>query len=112
MHNHTQLRRTIMRRVWYTFLVSVFVRPATVQGFLFGASIIAFWKLVSVTSIANNFLSVRVGELPGYAWSAFSHAETITILVFGIIVFTVLSVGIQIPRFALQYRDTHQTQSA
>lgn len=100
-----------MRRVWYTFMVSVFVRPSTVLGFFFGASMIAFWKLVSVTSIANNFLSVRVGELPSYAWSAFSHAETITILVFGIIVFTVLSVGIRIPRLALSYRG-HRTLSA
>ncbi len=112
MHNHTQLRRAIMRRVWYTFMVSVFVRPSTVHGFLFGASMIAFWKLVSVTSIANNVLSVRVGELPSYAWSALAHAETITLLVFGVIVFTTLSVGIRIPRFALQYRGAHRPQSA
>ncbi len=99
-----------MRRVWYTFALSVMVRPTTVHGFLFGASLIAFWKLVSIMSIVQNFLSVPVGSVPAYLWQSFAQAESFALLAFGIIVFTILSVGIRVPKLAFQHQI--DTQSA
>jgi len=91
-----KLSRAIMRRVYYTYSLSILLTPAAVWGFAFGASVIGFWKLVSVTSIINNVLSVRVGEVPNYALSSLANTETVTLMAFGIIVFTILSVGVRV----------------
>lgn len=94
--HHTKLSRAIMRRVYYAYSMSILVTKATLWGFLFGASVIGFWKLVSVMSIINNLMSTKVGEVPNYALSSMAHTETITLMVFGIIVFTILSLGIRV----------------
>lgn len=98
-----------MRRVWYTYLLSVFGRGSTVLGFLFGASVIGLWKLVSLTSIASNVLNVRVGQLPSYIVESLLQAEMLALLAFGIIVFTILTLGIRLPRVAVT--TIHRTQS-
>ena len=91
-----------MRRVYYAYTLSIVLSQNTVLGFLFGASVIGFWKLVSVTSIINNILSTRVGELPSYSYHALVQAHTLALLAFGVIVFTILSVGIKftLPRYS------------
>ena len=98
-----------MRRVWYAYGLSLVFRRAALQGFLFGASVIGFWKLVSVTSIINNVLQVRVGELPQYVLQALMQAHVLALIAFGIIVFTILSLGLRstLPR----YHWATQTQS-
>lgn len=85
-----------MRRVWYAYALSLTLRPAMAWGLAFGASVIGFWKLVSITSIIANFLNVPVGQAPAYVLSALLQAETLALLAFGIIVFTVLTVGIKV----------------
>lgn len=110
MQSHATLRRAIMRRIWYTYMLSVFVRKSTVLGFLFGASVIGLWKLVSLTSIASNILNVRVGQLPSYIIESLLHAEILVLLAFGVVVFTVLTLGIRLPRLA--FTHIHATQSA
>ncbi|MES2966838.1 MAG: hypothetical protein V4668_03550 [Patescibacteria group bacterium] len=102
MNNHTTnpssvtLRRAIMRRVWYTYMLSLILRESTVWGLAFGGSVIGFWKLVSITSIVQNFLNVPVGHVPMYVLNSLLQAETLALIAFGIIVFTVLSVGFKI----------------
>lgn len=90
------LRRAIMRRIWYTYTLSLFLRQSTVWGLSFGASVIGFWKLVSITSIIQNFLNVPVGQTPMYVLNSLMQAETIALIAFGVIVFTILSVGFKI----------------
>lgn len=85
-----------MRRVWYTYALSITLRQSTIWGLAFGASLIGFWKLVSITSIIQNFLNIPIGHTPQYIFQALLQAETLAVLAFGIIVFTVLSVGIKI----------------
>ena len=107
--NPIKLRRAIMRRVWYAYGLSIMLRPAAIQGFLFGASMIGFWKLVSVMSIINNFLSIQVGELPRYILQALVQAHVLALIAFGVMVFTVLSVGIKVTLPRLSWG--HETQS-
>ncbi len=90
------LRRAIMRRVWYTYMLSLALSHSTLWGLAFGASVIGFWKLVSITSIIQNFLNVPVGNVPMYILNSLMQAEMIALIAFGIIVFTILSVGIKI----------------
>lgn len=85
-----------MRRVWYAYSLSIVLSRAAVQGFLFGASAIAFWKLVSISSIVHNLLQVRLGDLPSYVIEALGQAHVVALIAFGIIVFTILSVGIKV----------------
>ncbi len=93
------MRRRIMRRVWYAFTLSILLRPALVLGFLFGASVIAFWKLASITSIINNILNVRIGEVPSYVTNSLISADTASLIVFSIIV----TVGVVASLKALKY---------
>ncbi len=76
------LRQAVMRRVWYVFVLSIVVRPAIVLGFVFGASAIAFWRLVSITSIVENFLKVEVGALPSYVGTALWQADMAALCAF------------------------------
>ena len=91
-----KLHAAIMRRVWYTYALSLTLRQSTVWGLAFGASVIGFWKLVSITSIIQNFLNVPVGKAPAYILQSMMQAEFLALVAFGIIVFTILSVGIRI----------------
>ena len=96
--NQEQLKRRIMRRVWYSFAVSVLVSYATLRGFLLGFSGVLFIKLVSVPSILNNLLGVEVRAVPDYVWNSFAHAfsqgEFVTLISLGVIVFSLLSLGL------------------
>ncbi len=98
-----QLARAIMRRVYYAYSLSIVLTPVALWGFVFGASVIGFWKLVSVMSIINNLLNVRVGDVPNHALASFANTETITQMAFAIIVFTILSIGIRISRPELRF---------
>lgn len=104
-----KLRRAIMRRVWYAYGLSVVLSRAALQGFLFGASMIGFWKFASVMSIINNVLAIRVGELPNHVVHSIMQAHVLVLLSFGIMVFSALSFGVRstLPRYAWG----HQTQS-
>ena len=94
--NAQKLRNAIMRRVWYTYALSIVLRQSTVLGLAFGASVIGFWKLVSITSIVQNFLDVPIGQAPQFIVTSMMQAEMLALLAFGVIVFTVLTFGIKI----------------
>ena len=95
-YNTHKLQKAIMRRIWYTYALSLVLRQSMVWGLAFGASVIGFWKLVSITSIVQNFLNVPIGQAPTYVLQSMMQAEFFALIAFGIIVFTVLSVGFKI----------------
>lgn len=100
-----RLRRAVMRRVWYVFALSIVLRPAIVLGAIFGASAIAFWKLVSITSIARNFLQVEVGHLPTYVSEALIKADATALLAFlGLTIVAMIVVGQMAARLLVSYR--------
>lgn len=72
---HRALRARIMRRVWYAYVLSVVIRPAAGLGVLLGASAVALWQLVSLSSIIHNFLAVPVGQVPQFLSAAVAGAE-------------------------------------
>ncbi len=76
------LRRRIMRRVYYAYGLSIIFRPALVLGVAFGASAIAFWRLVSISSIIDNLLRVQLGEMPWYVTGALKQADVMALLAF------------------------------
>ena len=92
-----------MRRVWYSYTISVAFSLATLLGLVFGASSVLFMKLVSVTDILNNLLQVQLGTVPIYVWQVFSQAisqgEFLTLISLGLIVcsLALLKVLVHIP---------------
>ena len=96
------LHRLIMRRVWYSYLISLILSVSAARGFLLGASTVAFFTVVSVADVIQNFLTVKVGDVPGYVRDVFVQAfvsgEFVTLLTLGVLVFSLLSFGLPRPR--------------
>ena len=106
-----QLHRLIMRRIWYSYLLTLVFSFATLRGFLLGASTVLLFSLVSVASIIRNFLTVKVGEVPNYLQEvfvlAFLSGEFLTLASVGIFIFSLLSLGL--PRRPFVPFKTHQS---
>ncbi len=98
-----------MRRVWYSYLLSVLLSFATLLGMVFGASTLLFVKLVSLTDIFNNLLQVQLGAVPTYVWQVFSQAvsqgEFLTLVSLGLIIFSLLSfrIYLNVPRREVKF---------
>jgi hypothetical protein len=77
-------RHRIMYRVYLSFIVSIAEHRFFWRGFLFGAALALFGRLVHVAAVANNVLSVPLVSLPRHILNAFEHAflsgEFLTIL--------------------------------
>ena len=97
---HNSLQRRIMRRVWYSYGLSVLVSRATVRGFALGFSAVLFVKLVSVPSVLSNILAVEVGAVPGYVWQAvlqsIQSGEILQLIMLGVVIFSLLSFRINL----------------
>jgi hypothetical protein len=92
--NIVAVKRRLMRRVWYSFFISLVERSSFVHGFVLGGSVALFGRLTHVAAITDNLLQVPVSAMPGYAWqtlvSAFAGGEVLTALV------TLLLVGLSL----------------
>lgn len=67
-NNLKVIKRRIMLRVWYSYIISLIANPVAGVGFVFGASISLFFKLFSVSSLIHNLLAVQLGSVPLYIW--------------------------------------------
>jgi hypothetical protein len=81
----TAIQKNIMRRVYYSYALSIAASKATWQGFLLGACIALFGRLTHVASIAHNFAQTNVENAPAFIFNAFVNAlqggEVLTVLV-------------------------------
>jgi cell division protein FtsX len=81
----TAIHKTVMRRVYYSYALSVLSQPTLWQGLLLGACIALFGRLTHVASIAHNFAATRVENTPAFIWNGFVNAytngEVLTVLV-------------------------------
>ena len=89
-----------MRRVWYSYMLSILLSFATLLGVV---------KLVSITDIFNNLLQVQLGAIPTYVWQVFSQAvsqgEFLTLISLGLIIFSLLSfrIYLAVPRREVRF---------
>ncbi len=81
----TNIKKTIMRRVYYSYALSIATASALWQGVLLGASIALFGRLTHVAAIYRNFAATKVENTPAFIWNSFEHAlyngEVTTVLV-------------------------------
>ncbi len=84
--DRTNLKRQIMRRVYYSYALSFFLNSVFWQGVALGISSLLLAKWLHVASIVHNFLATPVSDLPQYVagsfWGAITHGELLTAIVF------------------------------
>lgn len=73
-HNLKQIKRRIMRRVWYSYAISLFESRFAWVGVFIGSSVTLFVQLVSVPNIILNLFEVKLGAVPQYVWSVVANA--------------------------------------
>lgn len=73
-----------MRRVYYSYTVSVMVHPMMWRGVFLSVAALMLAEWLHVASIINNLLSVQVGAAPQYMYgsvvSAATSGELMTVL--------------------------------
>jgi len=93
----TNLQSNIMRRVYYTYAISIFTHIVFWQGLFFSVATLMLAKWLHVSSIINNFLSVPVGSVPNYLLGSFfgaiSEGKVLTALTLVFAVGIAISVG-------------------
>jgi len=93
-----KMKRRIMRRVYYTFGIRIATHVATLHLVVMAASVYALGYFVHVAAVFRNVSSVPVGEFAGYMFSAVTHTDVMTMLVLGVIVLTVVSLPLSLPK--------------
>jgi hypothetical protein len=80
-----------MRRVYYAFALRLGTHKITLSLVLLAVSVYGLSVMVHVASIIENIRRVQVGRLDNYIVNAFLHTDVLTILFFGLVVFSLLS---------------------
>ncbi len=109
---HPRLHRRIMYRVYLSFVLSIAEHRFFWKGFLFGAALALFGRLVHVAAVADNMLSVPLTNLPGHVLYAFEHAflsgEFLTIVA----TLVMLTIGISFIRAFIRLTRQASLQTA
>ncbi len=83
--NVTHMQKQIMRRVYYSYAISIATHSMMWRGVFLGAAAVLLAHWLHVASIFHNFLSVPVGSVPSYVANSFmnaaTHGEFITVAV-------------------------------
>jgi hypothetical protein len=105
-------RRRIMYRVYVSFVLSIAEHRFFWRGFLFGAALALFGRLVHVAAVANNVLSVPLASLPRHILGAFEHAflsgEFLTIMA----VLVMVTIGVSFVRAFIRLTRAASLQTA
>ena len=70
------MQKQIMRRVYYSYAISIGAHPMLWRGVFLGAAAVLLAEWLHVASIVTNFLAVPVGAAPQYVANALVHAAT------------------------------------
>lgn len=81
----SNLHKTVMRRVYYSFALSFLSESMLWQGFVLGACIALFGRLTHVAAIVRNLEATRIADAPRFVFNsftyAFTHGEMLTALI-------------------------------
>lgn len=87
-----------MRRIYYAYAISLLGNPAFLHGMFTGVLFIAFTYFVSIPNVLRNILDVPVGQVTGYLFAALLKTEVWTLIILGLLIFTLLSLRIRLTR--------------
>jgi hypothetical protein len=84
-HNLARIRRRILLRVWYSYIISIVSSVVFGYGLILGGVVAAFGRLTHVAALAHNLLSAPLASLPTYVWQTLTQSlvggEVLTFLV-------------------------------
>ncbi len=86
-----QLQKRIMRRVYYSFGISVITSRAFVHGLLLAIGLYGVKVMVHVASVMGNLKTIKVGNLDNFMFNALAHTDVYTLISVGVVVFALLS---------------------
>ncbi len=91
------LQSKIMRRVYYSYAISIFSHAMFWQGAFLSVAAVLLAKWLHVASIVKNFLAVPVGQAPKYVYNSFfgaiDHGELLTAVMLVASAVVAVSVG-------------------
>ena len=93
----SKIHNVVMRRVYYSFLLSYVSQVVFWQGVFLGVAGLLLAQWLHVAKIIENFLAVPVGNAPQYAlkavWSAWAQGEVLVVVTFVVAGVVALSAG-------------------
>jgi len=76
----------IMRRVYYSYALSIFGQTVFWQGLFLGMATLLLGQWLHVSSVIKNFLAVPIGTVPQYIANTYvgavAHGELLTVVMF------------------------------
>ena len=94
------IQSTVMRRVYYSYALSIVSHGMFWQGMFLGAAAVLLARWLHVASSTKNLLSTPVGNVPQYlmnSWyGAFTHGEVVTAVTFMLAGVVAVSAGYHI----------------
>jgi putative effector of murein hydrolase LrgA (UPF0299 family) len=96
MNSSNQLNNNIMRRVYYAFGLRLATHAVTVHAVIFVGLGFLLTKLVFVERIYENLASREVAEFLPALVRILTQADVLTLAVFGLVVFTALSLPLRV----------------
>jgi hypothetical protein len=93
-----------MRRVYYTFAIRLVTHKLVLSTALLALSVYGLSVMVHVASIFENLRRIQVGRLDNYVANAFLHTDILTLLFFGLVVFSLLSFNFSVFKVPLHGR--------
>jgi hypothetical protein len=90
------LQRKIMRQIYYVYALRTVFQPVVVHGFLMLSLMILLTYFVSIGNVITNMMNIKVGNLGTFFYNAVSNTEAWTLIILGILIFSVFSL-----RFAI-----------
>jgi len=70
----SKLSKKIMRRVYYSYVLSYTKQPLLYIGLVLGGAVALFGRFTHVASIIDNILGTPLGSVPAYLSSSFLSA--------------------------------------
>lgn len=86
-----QLQKRIMRRVYYSFGISVVKSRIFVHALLLAVGLYGVKVMVHVASVVGNLKTIKVGNLDNFMFNALTHTDIYTLLSVGVVIFALLS---------------------
>jgi hypothetical protein len=68
------IKNNIMRRVYYSFALSLVTSGAFLQGLLLGTCVALFGRLTHVASIWSNLSQTALAQVPNFVYQSFLNA--------------------------------------
>lgn len=80
MKGNSSIQSVVMRRVAYSYGMSILSNRAILPGIFFGYSVMVLRELVFVTRVMESFLSSEVGQLPATVVQIIGGADVPSLL--------------------------------